>query len=302
MLSLWQLQPSDPLPALVLRYPPGAAGQGEVWRGPLTEESASQVLDSPVRRRVVQRLLQGDSAVWVLLESGDASQDAAASRTLQTRLDHLQKTLKPSKLDAEDIANRVISIAEEEIRVAFSFLRLLRTDPAERILIRMLLGSEDDLGELKEPMAFPIIGRGRALFALVGQGITPENIDEACSFLTGPCSCVVKEENPGVDLLLSADWDHLVRVTATPDRELPELTGFTAFLKESNATGSAAGATPPAGAGPPVALAGTPPSFPPESSVASGRSTLLKSSVLIALGLGALALVAGTIRLLRRKG
>ncbi|MFT5104551.1 MAG: hypothetical protein ACI9UA_000166, partial [Pseudoalteromonas tetraodonis] len=28
-----------------------------------------------------------------------------------------------------------------------------------------------------------------------------------CFFLTGACSCQVKAQNPGWDLLLSADWE-----------------------------------------------------------------------------------------------
>jgi hypothetical protein len=56
-------------------------------------------------------------------------------------------------------------------------------------------------------MAFAVFGRGRALFPLIGAGITAENIrDEHARFLIGPCTCKVKEQNPGVDLLFAADW------------------------------------------------------------------------------------------------
>jgi hypothetical protein len=59
-------------------------------------------------------------------------------------------------------------------------------------------------------MVFPVFGRGRALFPLVGAGITPKNIRDAAEFLAGPCSCEVKEQNPGFDLLLKADWRDLL--------------------------------------------------------------------------------------------
>ncbi|TWW12353.1 hypothetical protein E3A20_01920, partial [Planctomyces bekefii] len=36
-------------------------------------------------------------------------------------------------------------------------------------------------------------GRGRVLYALVGDGIAEGTIAAACDFLTGPCSCQVKE-------------------------------------------------------------------------------------------------------------
>ena len=52
----------------------------------------------------------------------------------------------------------------------------------------MLLGSESDLREFNEPIAIPIYGRGRTYFALVGNGINPEMIEENCRFLIGACS------------------------------------------------------------------------------------------------------------------
>ncbi len=71
----------------------------------------------------------------------------------------------------------------------------------------MLLGSEPDLNELSQPMAFPVLGRGRVLYALVGRGISREMIGVASTFMVGPCSCQVKDQNPGFDLLLQFDWN-----------------------------------------------------------------------------------------------
>jgi hypothetical protein len=214
---------SGTLPALVLRYPDDAASRGVVWSGPLSEPNVRQLLDSPLRRQIVQRLVQGDSAVWILLESGNAERDNAAAHLLQTRLEHHERSL--TLPGAESGGNSENLALTNELRVAFSLLRLARTDPAEELLVRLLLGSEEDLNETREPIAFPIYGRGRVLYALVGPGINPETIDEACAFLAGPCSCVIKEQNPGLDLLLSADWDHLIRPTWTSISGLFELIG-----------------------------------------------------------------------------
>jgi hypothetical protein len=74
------------------------------------------------------------------------------------------------------------------------------------MLVRMLLNTEDDLPGRSDPMVFPVFGRGRAMPALIGAGITKENIGDAARFLAGPCSCEVKRDNPGVDLLMTADW------------------------------------------------------------------------------------------------
>src|SRR5207249_2313709 len=45
------------------------------------------------------------------------------------------------------------------------------------------------------------------LLPLIGKGITAENIGGDARFLIGPCTCKVKEQNPGVDLLMVADWE-----------------------------------------------------------------------------------------------
>ena len=73
---------------------------------------------------------------------------------------------------------------------------------AIRMPINLAGSSEDDLREEKpQPMAFPIFGRGRALYALVGKGINNDTIDAAGADLTGPCTCTIKEQNPGIDMM-----------------------------------------------------------------------------------------------------
>jgi hypothetical protein len=52
-----------------------------------------------------------------------------------------------------------------------------------------------------------VFGRGRALEPLIGRGIHPDNIMEVSSYLCGACSCEIKDQNPGIDLLLAANWD-----------------------------------------------------------------------------------------------
>ena len=97
----------------------------------------------------------------------------------------------------------------------------------------MLLGIEDDLRDLQEPMAFPIFGRGRVLYALVGRGINPDTISETCSELIGPCTCTVKEENPGVDLVMSVDWDSRVESRIENESVPLTLTGLAGFVASS---------------------------------------------------------------------
>jgi hypothetical protein len=39
--------------------------------------------------------------------------------------------------------------------------------------------------------------------------LEPQVIEQAAKFLCGACSCLVKEQNPGFDLLLTSDWDSI---------------------------------------------------------------------------------------------
>ena len=297
MLELWKTHQDSPLPMLVLRYPQGAPAQGEVWSGPLDTNSIAPALDSPLRRRVAQRLLKGDCGVWVLLESGDQGRDNAAASLLQTRLAYLEKAIQLPKLDPDDIANRVISAAESELKVAFSSMRLGRADPAEQVFIRMLLGSEEDLKDQKEPIAFLIFGRGRALFALVGKGINDEMIDEACFFLTGPCSCVVKEQNPGMDMLMAVDWDNEIQPLSSVAEEPPPLTGLTALAQASNTTGATAANASRSNPAPTTSFTNA----KADSLVPPGPTNVLIKPALLAGFIGLLVLAGGTIWLSRRK-
>ena len=127
------------------------------------------------------------------------------------------------------------------MRIDFPIVRLSRNDPAERTLMEILVHSEPDLTEYSgEPMAFPVYGRGRALYALVGAGITPKNIEKACRFLIGACSCEVKALNPGVDLLIAADWTKAITESWIPKDDIPPLTGISSLVETASDTAYAA--------------------------------------------------------------
>jgi hypothetical protein len=204
--QLWDAQEKAELPWLVVLYPTQLRIGQPVWAGQVNAETASLLTNSPARQELAKRLISGQTAVWLLLESGDAAADDQATALLEEQLKELQKTLELPELTAtpEDEVRSAIPLA-----VAFSVLRVSRSDPKERLLAQMLLGSEEDLRERSDAMVFPVFGRGRALFPLVGAGITAQNIADAAGFLVGPCSCQLKEFNPGVDLLNTADWDRI---------------------------------------------------------------------------------------------
>ena len=234
-LALWKSQNTETLPWLVMRYPLSIPIAKTIWAGEATEESIDHLLDSPKRREIARRILKGDTAVWVLLESGNQEADAAAYLTLENELKFAEKSLQLPAADPQDVADGLISVDQAALKIRFSILKVSKKDPQEARFVEMLLDSEPEYPDLPslrseiekgKPIAFPIFGRGRALYALVGDGIVKNEISAACKSLTGPCTCQIKQRNPGTDLLLAADWEHLVTSKIPVDESLPPLPVF----------------------------------------------------------------------------
>lgn len=216
---------------LALEYPRKLrdAGGQPIWNAPLTDQNVKLLLDSPVRRELRSRLLAGESAIWVLVESGDAAKDAAAVDSVTRSLALAESSLKlpdPSAAPGAAAntsgprANEQAEVLRTDLplKIGFSLLRIQRTDPAEAVLLAMLTHVESDLGDFAgEPMAFPVFGRARVLEPLIGAGITQDNVLEHAGYLCGACSCEVKEQNPGIDLLFAANWEP---VDTTPQLEI----------------------------------------------------------------------------------
>jgi hypothetical protein len=231
ILNLWKEHETQTLPLLSLQTPPRQGPPRTVWVGELTPGNVSGLLNSPVRQRVNERLLEGESVVWLLLESGEKEADDAAFALLERELERLEQVITPPAIEEEDLAS--LSVAPDALKIRFSAYRVSRDDEKERSLVEMLLRVEPDL--LEEPyvhqtMAFPIFGRGRALYSLVGEGITAETIEDASRFLSGACQCTVKAENPGVDLLMAVNWDAHVQPALPYDDSQPVLAGLGGFV------------------------------------------------------------------------
>lgn len=211
LLELWrEHQPSDK-PLMVVLYPRTAMQVPDrvIEAGPFSAASVERLLHSPVRQEIAQRLSSGQSAVWIYVPSGDADKDKAGLAMLEQRLEFNQGRLSVPTAEELDIEPARLENNKIPLRIEFSVVTLDRADPLEAFLLRALNYSEADLPE-NEPLAFPVFGRGRVLYGLVGAGIMPETLDAACKFMAGPCSCQVKNQNPGFDLLLAHDWERAV--------------------------------------------------------------------------------------------
>ena len=109
--------------------------------------------------------------------------------------------------------------------VGCSLVRIANGDKAEEMFVRSLSAfrpaeKAQEKSQGNQPRLFLVFGRGRMLGPMIGEQIIEENIQSAASFLTGPCMCEIKAQNPGVDLLMNLDWDTALDTFAS--RRSPE--------------------------------------------------------------------------------
>jgi len=171
--AMFDAQAPSNLPLLVVQYPKGLRNEKPVRAEPLSDAAVASLIDSPLRKELIRRLADGQTAVWLMLESGQAEKDDAVAAKLAEELEQLSQKLELPELTSgpEDTL-----LSDVPLRVSFSLLRVPRGVAAEQPLVEMLLGSEPDLVDFEEPMVFPVFGRGRALLPLIGDGITADNI------------------------------------------------------------------------------------------------------------------------------
>ena len=194
-------------PGIIIQYSVSAHKEVPFFSVSLNKTLFHELLESPARNSIIENLVSGTVAVWILLESGNASSDNAAATTLEKELQRMEQELQLSDEALWAWSSKLIRDAGENTTVHFPVLRVSREEPEEQLFIQMLLRSEPDLLDKKDvPIAFPVYGRGIILYALVGSGINEWTIADACKFIVGPCSCYAKASSPGTELLLRANW------------------------------------------------------------------------------------------------
>ncbi len=138
---------------------------------------------SPMRTEIISELMNGKLAVMVYLRSGNKEKDEAGLQVLKNTIDSSHY-------------GSIISIVE-----------LDRKSVEEKHFVSLLLNVESDLKYIHEPMLFGVFGRFRALEPLLAKGISEENINLMIDFLSADCSCLIKDNLPGISILSEADWE-----------------------------------------------------------------------------------------------
>ncbi len=178
-----------------------------VWHGKLEDLEQLGLLESPARKKLVDRLMAGDSVVWLMLKSADEKRNEALRSLMNAQFAKLAKQMKLPEgigLPGSEL------FAEVPLLLQFSMIEIDPQDKRESWLIKLMSSIDPEAVAKGEPMLAPVFGRGRALEILPGSMINDGLVEDLTLFICGACSCQVKERNPGFDLLISADWDTLL--------------------------------------------------------------------------------------------
>ena len=192
------------LPAAVARSLKGKGQTINHWHGSLQELRTTNILRSPVRIELLRRLQEGDSIVWLMFRSSDEQRNAAVRDLLATQCKELPRRIQLPEgigLPGSELYSEV------PLLLQFSVLEIAPDDPAEQYLIRQISGLKFDAFRNGDPLIVPVFGRGRVLEVIPADQLNADLIHELTEFLCGACSCQVKEQNPGFDLLLTTDWN-----------------------------------------------------------------------------------------------
>jgi hypothetical protein len=192
-----------------------------VWSGECNSSELCGLIASPSRREAMKLLKGGESAVWLFVGCGDPQKDLPARESLEAQLHAAEMDL--TLPDSESAL--MVGSAESRITNAshphFSIVSVDRELAFEQGLIR-ILENAFELPSGRGPLAFPVFGRGRVFGALTEEAISSQSaIGAACKTLCGCCSCRIKVNRPGFDLLLSANWGEDDKALSTPANEQP---------------------------------------------------------------------------------
>ncbi len=234
--KLWEANKANTLPFVVIRFPRSARMVHVLWSGPLEKLNAMALIDSPSRQTIIDNILEGETGVWALLKTGDKKKDGKALSALKRGIRISMDSISLPEIDSVD-RKELLSEGKAPLKISFTIVEIDRADAREVPFISMLIKAHPDLMKnIDKPIAVVMFGRGRALAGYAGKDITSDTILESNAFLASPCACVIKEENPGIDILMMKNWNDVVTVSKATSDPLPQLHGFEAFMEQQEAT------------------------------------------------------------------
>lgn len=168
-----------PFPRHVLVSPKGRV----VFSGTMAVADVRNLVNSRKTATLADMLARGAQGILVLLTDEDVDSNGRAR-------DAVRDTIRAAREGGQRVG----------------MLELSRQDLGERWLVRQLLAVESDLAQLRGPMVFGVYGRCHATEAYLGKGINAQNLSTLVAFMNGPCTCDIRAQGLGVDLISNRDW------------------------------------------------------------------------------------------------
>ena len=203
LASLRQLGPVE-FPYVAVQTKLGRGPAMNHWHGTLDQAVQASLAQSPVRQELSRRLLAGDSVVWLVLTSTSKKRTRDAEDLLERSFASIADRISLPEgigLPGSELHSEV------PLLLKYSTITLDANDEKEQFLVRLLTGLRPEAVEAGQPLLVPVFGRGRILEVIPADEVDPRLIEDLTRFLCGACSCQVKEQNPGFDLLMKVDWD-----------------------------------------------------------------------------------------------
>ncbi len=197
-------QTKGTLPYITVHLKSASARTIDAWHGSIEEAKQFDIVDSPARREIAKRLINGHSIVWLVLKSNDEKENTSVVELLKEQCHALESYIKlPEGIGVPGSE----LYAEVPLFVKFSYLVIDPNDPAERLLTHLIRNFHSDAADSKQPLLAPVFGRGRLLEVIPSNDFNADLMRDLSMFMSGACSCQVKERNPGIDLLMNQNWD-----------------------------------------------------------------------------------------------
>jgi len=199
-----QLDSQTQFPYLLVRNKIGRGRIATSWQGPASDLNMEEFFKSPVRTELANRLLKGHSVVWLVVASSNQQTTLKLTTQLSSKLKVLQEKIPIPEgvgLPGSELYSTI------PLSMKFSVVTIKRDDPKERILVNLLKQFQPDVFAEDVPLVVPVFGKGRALEVVPGDRLNANLIEDLSNFLSGACSCQVKDLNPGFDLPLAVNWN-----------------------------------------------------------------------------------------------
>ncbi len=158
--------------------------EGRMFSSFKTVDELSGLTSSPLREKAASELMAGKLCVMLYLKTDNKEKDEKGLRELRNAI-------------GASPFGHIITVVE-----------LSRNSREEHHFASMLLNIEDDLKDIPEPMLFGVFGKFKALEPLLGRGISEDNINLMIDYFTAECSCLIKDDLPGTDILFTNQWEN----------------------------------------------------------------------------------------------